>query len=141
MTEIRTFDTGATRNPETGKNDYEGFLSPAVLRAYGDYMTENRVLADGSRRDSDNWQRGIPRDVYLKSLLRHLIDLWLMWRGFGVAPDVRNGREIPWTYERLCCAVMFNVMGFLHETLKNKCSCDQYALEQKVCQACKGTAA
>jgi hypothetical protein len=122
MTEqaIRTFATGATRNSDKGKNDYEGFLSPLVLQAYGDFMTENRIMADGSLRDSDNWQKGIPRTQYMKSLLRHTIDLWIFWRGYPVRPDKRNGVEIPWTVDRLCGAVMFNIMGFLHETLKER---------------------
>jgi hypothetical protein len=39
------------------KPDYEGFLSPPVIEAFGRYMHKNRRLADGSMRASDNWQR------------------------------------------------------------------------------------
>lgn len=120
MSEMQTFETGATRSDDSTKNDYEGFLSPGVLRAYGDYMNENRVQADGNLRDSDNWQKGIPQHKYMKSFIRHALDLWLMWRGWTVAPEVRNGVPIPWTYKRLSCAVLFNVMGFLNELLREE---------------------
>ena len=73
---MREFDTGATRDNDTDKPDYEGFLSPLVLEAYAQYMHKNRVQADGATRDSDNWQKGIPRDQYMKSAFRHFMDLW-----------------------------------------------------------------
>jgi hypothetical protein len=64
---MREFETGATRNPEEGKLDYEGFLSPLVLECYAKYMHEHRLQSDGKLRDSDNWQKGIPKEVYMKS--------------------------------------------------------------------------
>jgi len=38
MEKVRTFDTGATRDTEDGKLDYEGFLSGRVLKRYAEYM-------------------------------------------------------------------------------------------------------
>jgi len=105
---IREFDTGATRDIEEGKNDYEGFLSPAVLQAYGDYMTKHRVQADGELRPSDNWQQGIPKDVYIKSALRHIMDLWLEHRGY----PSRDG------IEAALGGLLFNIMGYWFESLK-----------------------
>ena len=58
---MRNFDTGATRDVDTNKLDFEGFLSPVVLERYAEYMHKNRVQADGNLRDSDNWQKGIPK--------------------------------------------------------------------------------
>src|SRR5262249_20215749 len=58
----RIFKTGATRDTDTGKLDYEGFLSPLVLKRYAEYMHQHRVMKDGAMRASDNWQRGIPLD-------------------------------------------------------------------------------
>ena len=55
MGEMRNFDTGATRDTDKGKNDYEGFYSPLVVEAFGDYMTKHQLQADGKLRDSDNW--------------------------------------------------------------------------------------
>jgi hypothetical protein len=113
--DVRTFSTGANRDTDTGKPDYEGFLCPEVLVAYGRYMHRNRTLNNGEVRASDNWQKGIPKDAYVKSLWRHFMDLWRLHRGKTVT-DPKSGREV--TKEEACCAIMFNVMGYLHETLK-----------------------
>ncbi len=56
----REFISGATRNSEEGKLDYEGFLSPLALARYAQYMHRHRELEDGTLRASDNWQKGIP---------------------------------------------------------------------------------
>lgn len=111
----RTFGTGATRDTDDGKLDYEGFLSPIVLERFACYMHENRKMADGSLRSSDNWQKGIPKDVYMKSLWRHFMDLWLLHR--GVDFDA-SGKELPGIDEALC-ALLFNVQGYLFEVLKD----------------------
>ena len=63
----RTFDTGATRDALDGKLSYRGFLDPAVLERYSQYMHEKRTLSDGSLREPDDWKKGIPRKVYLDS--------------------------------------------------------------------------
>jgi len=105
---LRKFDTGATRDTDANKHDYEGFLSPLVIEAFGRYMTKHRVQSDGTLRDSDNWQKGIPRDVYMKSAWRHFLDWWKEHRGLGS----REGME------DALCGVLFNVMGYLHESLK-----------------------
>lgn len=107
---IRTFSTGATRDTEEGKNDYEGYLSPAVIEAFGNYMTRHRVQSDGSLRASDNWQKGIPRDAYIKSAWRHLLDLWKEHRGL----DSRDG------IDEALGGLLFNVMGYWLEHLKER---------------------
>lgn len=114
---IRHFSSGATRNIDDSKFDYEGFINPEVLHAFGEYMHEHRHQRDGSLRDSDNWQKGIPFRVYVKSLVRHVIDLWRMERGYTVTnPDTGQ----PHTKKELCCAIMFNSMGYLKELLDPK---------------------
>ncbi len=107
---IRTFDSGATRDTAEGKHDFEGFLSPAVINRFGEYMTKHRKQSDGSLRDSDNWQKGIPQDQYMKSLLRHVHDMWLQHRGFEGQDDL----------EESICAILFNAQGYLHEKLKER---------------------
>lgn len=112
---MRKFETGATRNNDDTKLDYEGFISPAVLRRFAEYMHIHRKQSDGNIRDSDNWQKGIPKDVYVKSLTRHFMDFWRLNRGEKVVnPD--NG-ELS-TKEELLCAILFNVQGLLFEELK-----------------------
>jgi hypothetical protein len=104
------FETGANRNSNQGKLDYEGFLSPLALKAYAEYMHKNRELEDGTLRDSDNWQKGIPLDSYMKSMFRHFTDVWSTHRGYETEENqVTN-----------LCAVMFNTMGMLHELLKKE---------------------
>ncbi len=104
---IRTFDTGATRDTAEGKYCYEGFLSPLVLQRFGAYMHKHRLQTDGSLRAADNWQKGIPRQAYMDSLLRHVMDVWLEHDGF----PSRDGLE------DALCAIIFNAQGYLHEVL------------------------
>jgi len=104
---IRQFESGATRDTDIGKLDFEGFLSPLVLERFAEYMNKHRLQSDGTLRDSDNWQKGIPVSQYVKSLWRHF---FAVWKGH------RNG-EID---EDDICGVLFNTMGILHEILKKK---------------------
>ena len=105
---VRTFDTGATRNSDAGKLDYEGFLSPLVLERFAAYMHKHRKQENGALRDSDNWQKGIPLDAYIKSKWRHFMDIWKWHRGIPCAESL----------EEALCADLFNTMGYLHELLK-----------------------
>lgn len=105
---MRKFTTGATRDSDETKYDFEGFLSPAVLRWFAKYMHTHRVQADGSLRDSDNWQKGIPKDAYMKSMTRHFMDVWSLHRG-------ETADE---TMEEALPALLFNIMGYMFETLK-----------------------
>ncbi len=112
---VREFKTGATRNLDNNKLDFEGFLSPVAIEAFANYMHSHRLQKDGTCRDSDNWQKGIPKEVYMKSLWRHFFDFWKMHRGLqAINPDTNK----PFTKEELLCAIMFNVQGYLHEELK-----------------------
>ena len=107
----RTFDSGATRDTDQGKYDYEGFLSPLVIERFGQYMDKHRHQSDGQLRDSDNWQKGIPQEQYMKSGWRHFMDWWLYHR--DRYPEQHHDDT-----EDALCALMFNVMGYLHEHLK-----------------------
>lgn len=107
---MREFTTGATRDTDDTKLDYEGFLSPAVIKRYAQYLNKHRVQADGQVRDSDNWQKGIPQDVYMKSMFRHFMDVWGQHRG-EVGED---------TLQESLCAVIFNASGYLFELLREE---------------------
>ena len=111
---LRVFGSGATRDSDAGKLDYEGFLSPLVLQRFGRYMHQHRVLPDGTLRDSDNWQKGIPLKEYMKSLIRHARDVWALHRGFSgdATQDIEDA----------LCGVLFNAQGYLHERLKARLS-------------------
>lgn len=112
---VRRFASGATRNVDDNKPDYEGFLSPLAIEAFGRYMHEHRKQSDGKLRASDNWQKGIPRDVYMKSAFRHFVDLWSMHRG-GERRSPEDNHVL--TKEEVCSALLFNIQGYLHESIK-----------------------
>jgi len=101
----RLFETGATRDTDSAKLDYEGFLAPRVLRLYAAYMQECRLrnIPPGQEiRSSDNWQKGIPIDAYMKSLIRHVMEAW---------ENHRLGEYDNNTF----CAILFNTFGMLFE--------------------------
>lgn len=108
INKIRKFDTGATRDVDENKLDYNGFLSPIALKRFAEYMHKNRLQTDGSMRDSKNWQKGIPQDSYMSSMWRHFFDVWAIYHG------IQSGVS----FEEALCALMFNVQGMLHEELK-----------------------
>lgn len=91
--------------------DFDGFLSPPVLFVFAHHMEQHRKLKDGQKRDSDNWQQGIPKNAYMKSMWRHFFDVWSSHRNWRV---LRKERMV-----RALCALMFNVQGYLHEYLKD----------------------
>lgn len=107
MAHVRQFSTRATRDDLSSKPDYEGYLSPLVIERFGRYMLGHQTCADGSQRASDNWQLGIPKDEYIKSLLRHVLAVWLAHRRGEVDEDA-------W------CAILFNSQGYLYESLKGQ---------------------
>jgi len=112
---MREFKTGATRNNDDNKLDYEGFLSPLVLKRYAEYMNKHRLQEDGSLRDSDNWQLTYGEDHYaicMKSLTRHFMDIWLHQRG--------EGEQAQEDLETALCAVLFNTNSYLFKLLKDK---------------------
>lgn len=111
---MRKFSSGATRNNDGNSLDFEGFLSPDVLIRYAQYMHRHRKQADGKLRDSDNWQKGIPVQQYIKSKCRHLIETWRLWRKQYHTPVIMG------ELEESLCAELFNTMGMLHEILKGK---------------------
>lgn len=108
MPAMRKFMTGATRDTDDGKLDYDGFLSPLAIERFAQYMDKHRHTPNGLR-DSDNWQAGIPLEVYRKSFLRHALDAWKLGRAGGLI-----GEGI----EESLCAVLFNLQGWLHEAIK-----------------------
>lgn len=113
---MRKSTTGAIRDLDDGKYDYDGFLSPLVIKEFGRYMHEHRILKDGTMRDSDNWQKGFGEGVSRKSLWRHFMDLWSIDRGYKVKDH--DGKVV--SFEDACCAVIFNTQEMLHSHLEKK---------------------
>ena len=109
---MRQFETGATRDFDDTKHDLEGFINPLVLLRFAEFMSKHRVQADGKLRDSDNWQKGIPKSAYMKSATRHFHDWWLHHRGY----DSKAKEPL----EEALCALLFNVQGYLLEVLRDE---------------------
>ena len=109
---MREFVSGATRDTDATKPDPEGCYHPLVLKAVSDYMAKHSYLPDGSRRASDNWQAGMPRAVWRKSLERHWLDVKLHDKGHG---DQAREPMID-----ALCAVIFNAQGRLLEELLDR---------------------
>jgi hypothetical protein len=111
--QIRQFNTGATRDIDIGKLDYEGFYSPLVMERFAQYMNKHRKQSDGNLRDSDNWQKLFGEkhyDVCMKSAFRHFMDWWKQHRGLP-------GQD---TLEDSICALIFNAQAYLFKLLKEK---------------------
>jgi dATP/dGTP diphosphohydrolase len=117
--DTRVFGTGATRDGDDRKLDYEGFLSPLALRRFAEFMHSKRtsnVPPGETLRSSDNWQKGIPKSAYMKSAFRHLMEWWQIYDGYEARDEKGNVLDV----EEVLTALMFNVMGYLHEHLKEK---------------------
>lgn len=110
------FGTGATRSSADGKPDYRGFLSPQAQEMFGRYMMRHQTQADGKRRASDNWKKGMPVKRYAESLYRHAQTLHKhLDRIFANDKLPRVGTP-EWTQlEEEVCGVFFNIQGLMHE--------------------------
>jgi hypothetical protein len=104
---MREFDSGAIRDSDDGKLDYEGCQSPLVMERYAQYMMEHCTQADGKKRSTDNWQKGFGLSVLIKSMFRHFVAVWFMHRGLRQG-DITDS----------LCALKFNVDGYLYEVLE-----------------------
>lgn len=107
---MRKFPSGATRDDEIGKLDFEGSLHPLVLKRFAEYMRTHR--GDPPRPD-DDWQKLFGEehyDVCMRSLWRHFHDVWMEHRGY----KSREGME------DALMGVMFNVMAYAYKYLKEK---------------------
>jgi hypothetical protein len=113
MGNIRKFETGATRDTDTEKLKIEGFIDPLVDQRFSEYMHKHRKQSDGTLRAPDNWQKGIPLEVYGDSLVRHMLDFRLHFDGYP-------NKAVEHNIEDVMCAIIFNARGYLFELLKKK---------------------
>jgi hypothetical protein len=111
----RVFETGAKRDTDAGKLDYEGFYEPLTFDSFAKYLHKHRTMQDGSLRDSDNWQKGIPRIVYMKSAFRHFVHAWKIHRGYKAFDE--KGNQV--SMEDSINGAIFNLRGYLYEWLKH----------------------
>lgn len=107
---MRYFESGATRD-DGDKLEPWGFTSALVEKAFSEYMAKHQMQADGKKRESGNWKKGIPLDAYFHSLSRHILDFRLLYEGF---PNEARTKDMLETL----MAIKFNIDGFAYELLK-----------------------
>lgn len=113
MKKIRKWKTGADRDIDEGKLDFEGFLNPVVLEIYAKYMNKHQTRKDGTLRESDNWQNLFGEehfDVCMKSALRHIHAWWKEHRGYKSQEGIEDA----------ICGVLFNAQAYLLKLIKDK---------------------
>ena len=104
---MRNFETGATRDDDTNKPEPWGFNSALADKRFNEYMQTHQLQADGKKRASDNWKKGMAvEQVYKHSLSRHVEDLRLIFEGHPEEATEQN-------MEVVLCAIRFNVNGML----------------------------
>lgn len=113
--ELRNFDTGAIRDNDENKINYQGALSPLVLEAYGAYIQKHSLLPDGTRRNNKNWQNLFGtheehRQVCIESAWRHFIDLLMEHDGY----NSRDGLD------EAIGGLMFNIQAYWFSVLKER---------------------
>jgi hypothetical protein len=107
---MRNFKTGAIRDKDDNKLDYEAFNCPLVMERYAQYLHKHRIQPDGQVRAGDNWQKLFGDDhenVCMKSAFRHFHSWWKAHRGYE-SEDI----------EESICALVFNANAYLHKILK-----------------------
>lgn len=112
---VRQFESGATRNTDHDKLDFDGFISPIVLEAYARYMHKHRLQSDGKLRDSDNWQKLFGekhKEVCMKSGWRHFFSWWKAHRGYKTEESIEDS----------LMALMFNINAYMHKVELDKYS-------------------
>ncbi len=118
---VRQFPTGANRDRDDNKLNYRGFLNPFVIKRFAEYMHQNRHLADGSVRAADNWQKGIPREVYMESLERHVQEVKQIHEAEAGRSPEAWGKTL-YTDQNLLLdalsAIIFNAQGMMLEVMK-----------------------
>ncbi len=119
---MRTFASGATRDQDDTKPSYRGFTCPLVQRRFGEYMLEHQRQSDGTKRDPDNWKKGIPSLAYLESLLRHVQEIHEQFEHQRPIQEPPHA-SIDWApaaikrYEDTLSAIIFNASGLLRNSL------------------------
>jgi len=106
---MREFASGATRDDDISKLDYEGYNNPLVDKCYAKYLNKHRQTANGLR-DSDNWQNLFGEkhfDVCMKSLCRHTVDARLAHRGYKSEQPIIDSLN----------AIIFNAKAYLLKLL------------------------
>lgn len=100
MSKITTFQTGAIRDDQEGKEDYIETISWTAFRRYSQYMTGKK-----KKYGQGNFKKGIPAESYEQSLLRHVAKYLINKHEFGGLEEEEDHLS----------AMIFNIFGLMHE--------------------------
>lgn len=112
---IRKFPSGADRDSDENKPHYPGYFDSRVVKAFGEYMLRHQRRVDGSFRAADNWKAGMSKEVYFDSGFRHFMDWWRLYEA-----DHYEGKVCIEPTLEACCALMFNLMGYMRNLIQEK---------------------
>lgn len=97
----RQFTSGAIRDVEDDtKEDYTETISWTAFKKYAQYMT-----GKAKKYGKGNFKKGIPIDVYERSMLRH-VQKYMENKYEGGTIELEDSH---------LCAIIFNAFGILHE--------------------------
>ena len=100
----RTFNSGAKRDSNEGKENYSVNVSALALRRYAQYMTgKANLYGEG------NYLKGIPSKECLESLLRH-INKYLIEKQTGIVVEDSDHLS----------ACIFNIFCIMHNEENEK---------------------
>lgn len=99
------FPSGAIRDSQEDKPDFNETISWTAFNRYAKYMTGKK-----SKYGAGNFKRGIPTESYVKSMLRH-VDKF-MRNTFENGDDEKNEDHLS--------AIVFNVFGIMHNEEQEK---------------------
>lgn len=98
--EVTTFETGAIRDVQDGKEDYVETISYTAFKRYSQYMTGKKA-----RYGAGNFKKGIPIESYEQSLMRHVQKYMENKYEDGVCEKEDDHLS----------AMIFNIFGIMHE--------------------------
>lgn len=96
---VTHFESGAIRDSQEGKEEYQEAISDLTLRRYALYM-----LSQAKKYGKGNWKKGISSESYSNSLDRHL-NKYRIKKNWGI--DIEPGVDH-------LSAALFNLQGLIH---------------------------
>lgn len=112
----REFGSGAYRDTDDTKLQFRRCLSHRVLISFAEFMRKHNTMADGTRRDEENWKKGFPQESFMDSKFRHFMTTWKTYEEFEAIEVLIESLN----------AELFNTMGWLDLLLRPGMTIDKF---------------